>query len=127
MFERELLLWPGVTLAVLGALVLVFSPERRDHFWGYDLLGGVGAAAGGLLIYESERTGQPASIEIEDLFEGIFTGWPQAALVAVIGAGAALIAVIILKRGLPSWQRVLALTFGVASIVIASHLWSAGL
>ena len=127
MFEREVLLWPGLALAVLGALVLVFSPERRDHFWGYDLLGGVGTAAGDLLIYDSQRSGEPASIEVEDLFEGIFTGWPQAALVALIAAAAALVAVIILKRGLPSWQRVLALTFGVTSIVLASHLWSAGL
>lgn len=127
MFERELLLWPGVILAVLGGLVLIVSPERRDHFWGYDLLGGVGAAAGGLLIYDSQRADQPSSIEIEDLFEGIFSGWPQAALVAVIAAAAALVVVIILKRGLPSWQRVVALTFGVAAVIVASHLWSAGL
>jgi hypothetical protein len=126
-FDREILVWPGLVLAALGAVVLVLGRDRRAHFWGFDLLGGVGGAVGGLLIYESQRNDAPARLELSDLFEGIFTGWPQAALVAVIAAAAALVVVILLSRGIPSWQRVLALSVGVGGVIVLSHLWSAGL
>lgn len=127
MFDRTVLLWPGIILAVLAALVLVSRPPRRGHFWGFDLLGGITVAGGGLLIYESQRDAEPLRIGVSDLFAGVFDGWPQALLIAVIAAAALMLAVIILQRALPDWQRGLAATAGVITMMVVSHLWSAGL
>ena len=127
MFERELLLWPGVILAGVAALVLVARPTARGRFWGFDLLGGAGVAVGGMAIYESQRNDAPIEIEASDLFANIFDGWPQAALVAVIAAAAVLLAVILIQRALPEWQRTVALSGGVSIVLVLAHLWSAGI
>ncbi len=127
MFERELLLWPGAILAVAAALVLIARPTARGRFWGFDLLGGVGVAAGGMAVYESQRDDAPIEIEASELFANIFDGWPQAVLVAVIAGAAVLLAVILLQRALPEWQRTVALSGGVGIIIVLAHLWSAGI
>ena len=127
MFEREILVWPGAILAGIAAVVLVARPKARGRFWGFDLLGGVGLAAGGMAVYESQRDDAPASIEASDLFANIFDGWPQAVLVAVIAAAAVLLVVIVLQRALPEWQRTVALSGGVIIVIVIAHLWSAGL
>jgi hypothetical protein len=126
-FDRTILLWPGIIVAALAALVLVSRPQRRGHFWGFDLLGGIAVAGGGLLIYESQRDAEPLRLGVSDLFNGVFDGWPQALLISIIAAGILMLVVIILQRALPEWQRGLAATAGVVTMMVVAHLWSAGL
>jgi hypothetical protein len=126
-FDRTILLWPGIVVAALAALVLVSRPQRRGHFWGFDLLGGIAVAGGGLLIYESQRDAEPDRIGLSDLFLGVFDGWPHALLISIIAAAIVMLAVILLQRALPEWQRALAMTGGVVTMMVVSHLWSAGL
>ncbi|MEE8330273.1 MAG: hypothetical protein V3R84_00710 [Acidimicrobiia bacterium] len=127
MFEPELLLWPGAILAAFAALVLIARPKARGRFWGFDLFGGVGVAAGGMAVYESQRDDAAIEIEASDLFANIFDGWPQAVLVAVIAGAAVLLAVILIQRTLPEWQRTVALSGGVGVVIVLAHLWSAGI
>ncbi|MDH3426424.1 MAG: hypothetical protein OEM22_07120 [Acidimicrobiia bacterium] len=125
--DRADLIFIGLPLAIAGAWALIFRHERRLPWWGVDIMAAAFAVGGGFVIYEARRNDGEGRIDLDSIFDGIFDGWLEASLVAVI-SGAALVAVVlILQRVIISWQRMAAIAVGAIATTMVVKLFEDGI
>jgi len=125
--DRADLIFIGLPLAIVGAWALTFRRERRRPWWGVDVMAAAFVVGGGFVIYEARRNDGEGTIDLDSIFDGVFDGWLEASLVAVI-AGAALVAVVlILQRVIIRWQRMAAIATGAIAATMVVRLFEDGI
>lgn len=125
--ERSDLLWIGIAMAAAGGLPLIIRREHTLPWWGVDFFAAFVGVGGGFVIFESQRSRVFDRVELSNVFDGVFTGWLQASLVAVLAAGALVLAMMLVHRSMLGYGRVIALSVGAVLAAVAVRLFENGL
>lgn len=125
--DRADLIFIGLPLVIVGAWALLFRRERRLPWWGVDVMASAFIVGGGFVIYEARRNDGDGTINLDSIFNGVFDGWLEASLIAVI-AGASLVAIVlILQRVIIRWQRMAGIAAGAIAATMAIRLFEDGI